>query len=205
MKKRNQRLTSILITMVVVAVLMIAAPAQAVLLKVGALSKEAEIDSTVTFSLGANLQGNDAIPIEEVILHIGAEECIFEVDGTPISSCDGISITPDVVTEEYFESLYGFGYDGEANTGTAFGYGYGFGSANGQGANQELTWNVEWDTTGKSAGTYDVEFKIQSSSERNFEMKKVKSIELAEVVAGPPGAQSKERGNPSAQGAARRR
>lgn len=159
-----RRFGSIAVTLAVIVVLMIAAPANAILLTM-TLPATGDINSHVDFDVKLDIENGEAIPIDDVTLIIdgpsGEQECVFSLDGTPISGCDGLLITPTDGANKGFFERYGYGFNGSDTFNTTFGYGYGYGYG---AVPYELVWSVKWDTTSKVPGDYHVDFFIKSSS-----------------------------------------
>jgi len=165
--KGSKKAISLLITVFVVALLVFSGPASAVEIGVKNISPDdPEVGDSVTFQVYVDIETNERIPIQNLTLHLGDTTCTFDVDGNNLTTCSGLTIENVVKYDNYAEGAlfgYGYGYNGsqytttDATFGTGYGYGYGYGYQYTGGTYEaELTYNVTWDTTGVSAGSYDV-------------------------------------------------
>jgi hypothetical protein len=147
------------LSVLTVLILLIAAPAQAIQLSVD-LPQHVGVDQPVTFELNADIQSGEIVPVDSVTLAItgpnGTQICTFNVNGTPISGCEGITITPDLSTQE-FGNMTATGWNGTSVETVNFGYGYGFGN---DGTPTELTWTITFTAT--EAGKYSVDYQVNA-------------------------------------------
>ena len=188
MKLNQQKTLSMFFTFFVIGILLLATPARAVQLNLSGLPTAASTGSLVEFSLATHIASGENIPIDHVTITIDgpstAQVCTFDVDGTPLSGCEGLTITPDANTAQYLESTdrYGNGYNGVSDENTTFGYGYGYGHSPLQ--EVEMSYDVQWDTTGRSVGEYDIEYFITStggSASREYRLNAPESITLTNL------------------------
>jgi len=147
---------SILVTFLVLGLLVIAGPARALEASLEPFDNkplaEGEIASTIAT---ISLNSSDIFNIlSEIELEIDGPDdndrlCIFELDGTPISGCEGINITL------LNDTTFGYGY--------GYGYGYDFLT------NGNLVYNITINTTGFHNGNYFVTLfaeDVESSREQ---------------------------------------
>ncbi|MDY6960166.1 MAG: fibronectin type III domain-containing protein, partial [Halobacteriota archaeon] len=106
-------------------------------------------DEFVNFTVWVDIESVERIPIENLTLNITGvtnESCKFYTNGTAISGCDNITITP-INTVGYGNGTR-YGYDRNEGYGYSFGSGYGYGYVSGYGYDQtdgaELSYNISW-------------------------------------------------------------
>jgi hypothetical protein len=147
---RKNRILSALLSIMVIGMLIMAGPAQAVSVTVDNLSSPTPLSGeTVTFDVDVSVAPSENIPVSGVFLQVGATKCLFDIDGTRISAdaiCQSFTLTQTASGD------FGFGY-GYGN-GQSFGYGYGYGYGS---TGQALAYTVSWDTTGYT-GSHSITF-----------------------------------------------
>jgi len=179
-QKARTRITSLSLTALIVFAILLAGPASAV--KVGFIGFQPVVNQgeTTSFLAYVDIETNERIPIQNLTLEItGSSDsvtCVFNVDGTPISGCDNITIVSmnNYVHYGYgYMFGYGYGYDGSVwstqnitfGYGYGYNYGYGYGYENQQGyATSELVYNITWNTTGFSYGNYNVRLEANANN-----------------------------------------
>ncbi len=121
-----------LLTFVLVFLMILAVPAEAVLVTLNADKTEVQQGDTITFNLVVKLSSPDQyVPVEMLSVNLtGAEDVswFFYPNGTLLGG-DGISVTPSGTLGPYG---YGYGYAYAYDDGNLyeFGYGYGYGDNN---------------------------------------------------------------------------
>jgi len=167
-EKKTSKIISLLITVFVVALLVFSGPASAVEIGVKNISPDdPEVGDSVTFQVYVDIETNERVPIKNLTLTIdGIVECSFDVDGNNLTACSGLSIEKLTNPEYNQGALFGYGYGYNYTSGSyetanqTFDYGYGYGYQTGYNyatdSQAELTYNVTWNTTGISAGSYDI-------------------------------------------------
>ena len=165
--KDSKKTISFLITIFVVALLIFSGPASAVEIGVKNISDTSPVvGDSVTFQVYVDIETNERVPVQNLTLHLGDSTCSFDVDGNNLTACSGLTITNILKYDNYGPLVlygYGYGYDGSQYTttntsfGLGYGYGYGYGYQYTGGTYEaELTYNVTWNTTDFSTGTYSV-------------------------------------------------
>lgn len=149
----NNNTFAALISIALFGMLVLLGPAQAINLALGNFSNNNPfLGEKISTIASININANEFLNIKNITLEIiGAENryCIFNVSGTSISGCDGISI--NLLSNLPYS--YGYGY----NLGYFYGYGYGYSGGN-------LSYNVTIFTENFSLGNYNFTLKIKSGS-----------------------------------------
>jgi len=164
-------LPSTIITLVIVAMLLISGPAQAVAVIIsgnqGSYTKGEDID----FQLKIELNDKDKyVPLTNISLDlIGnvSRHAVFSLDGTRISGTCNIKMKPISVPNV---DDYGSGYGYDSGYGYNFGYGYGYGYGyGGGGAILNFIYNVTIETTCLQPGHYDVVATLNTDQKIAFQ------------------------------------
>ncbi len=128
-----------------------------------------EVDLTVT------IDQDERIPIRDLVLRSNdVEICKFDVDGTLLTACTGITISPILTGNDGTGSLNGTG-SGFNESGPAtdqftdFSYGYGYGYGINLGYTGNLTYTVTWDRTAYQtvAGENNLELYVGAENDVN--------------------------------------
>ncbi|MFA6023457.1 MAG: hypothetical protein WC781_05200 [Candidatus Pacearchaeota archaeon] len=163
MTNRGVKAITVLITLGILSLLIIAAPAQAFALSFVISDPYVSFGQTTEFTVSSKIGPNENIVINQFILNIYGPEtitCEFLPDGTLLNDCDGITITPLQNINTTNSSCYG--YNGENNCG-GYGYGYGYDSF----TNQTLAYKISFDTGSHKPGIYQTEFVLLSEGKRH--------------------------------------
>ncbi len=154
-------IVSSLISVFVIAVLLVAGPADAVYLYINDLPAQACRGSEVSFSLEIDLGPQERIPVDSVILEITKLNgntttttiCSFYPNGTltPVSFINYKCRALDIVNTRLVDMTSGnrSGFDNTTGFWQDYGYGYGFAYGYGYGPGDpvyEMAYNVTWDT-----------------------------------------------------------
>lgn len=154
--KSRQGIVSIALTLLVISILLLSGPAQAVDISFELPSATADENTPFTFITTLNIDSDERVPLQDLKLYIGAEYCTLGIDGEEGSEelCQDIEVTRiygEGDCDSYDEAaLYGYGY-GSADglppydtAGTDFGYGYGYATlpAGQCSLSYEVTWQV---------------------------------------------------------------
>lgn len=177
------KITSILVSLVIVGLLIMSGPVQAFVLSLDIEGGNSEVVSGESFvinSVFSILGGDNKVPVEILSLEIFGQEtrtCEFYVNGSLVNSssagCGGISIEGDSgngLGEN--GSSYGYGYGYYKGYGYNFGYGYGY-------SNGDLKYTITMNTAGFSVGSYNsklvsvMDNKEFSSNEISFNINSV--------------------------------
>ncbi len=159
-EQKKSVFASTLITLLILAMLILSGPAQAVLVTISGLNGTYTKGSFVNFTVSIKISDPDAfVPVSNISVNVTGPSNInrtFALNGTPISGNGSINITP-VFTPQHtdFGYGYGYGYDRGLGYGYNFGYGYGYGYGYGVGGGTlTYIYNVTIDSTSLSAGDY---------------------------------------------------
>ena len=165
------RLASVFITLIIITALIFSGPAGAI--RVGVDIDKTEFKSSdefVNFTVWVDIESAERIPIENLTLNITGvtnESCKFYSNGTAISGCDNVTITP--INNVGYGNGTRYGYDRNAGYGYSFGNGYGYGYVSGYGYDQtdgaELSYNISWNLTKAKVlnGAYNATLYADSS------------------------------------------
>ena len=146
---------SILISIFVIAVLVVAGPADAVLLHIKDLPDTAYRGTVVSFIFDIDLGPMERIPIDEIVINItnpdaSITNCSFYPNGTlkeesfEIFKCRALELKNTHMINMTEGERWGF--DPSGSSWQHYGYGYGFGYGYGYGDSTELSYNVTWNT-----------------------------------------------------------
>src|SRR3989344_4288474 len=147
-KRGKKNLTSMLLTVLVLALYLLPNFASAVVVRISTDKSSYENSEVVKFDVSVDIDDGERIPVKNLTLKVNntIKQCTFRPDGTFISGCDNMNIT----SKSVFNAGYGYGYD---NHGYGYGYGYGYGLTN----PSELSYTIEWDigAEGLANGIYE--------------------------------------------------
>ncbi len=177
-KNLKKNLLSLVFTLFVIGFLIMSGPVAAITLSLTTDKTIYATDGTITFEMSLDIETNERVPIQNLTLTIQdstnnvVKTCIFRPDGTAISGCDNVVITPEVDSSSYGygdQFGYGYGYDGSSygTQNNTFGYGYGYGYATD--VTGEMKYTVEWDLSSETAteGTYGAQLSAVAQSNTN--------------------------------------
>ncbi len=160
--KSKSLLSSTIITLVVVAMLILSGPAQAVAVVISGLQTSYDQGNKIDFQVKIEINDPDKfVPITNISLNLTGpvnKIRIFDLNGTPISGDPIIKIKPVSIPQAANLGVgYGYGYD----TGTGYGYNFGYGSGygygyGGGGGKIVFIYNVTIFTTSLPAGDYNI-------------------------------------------------
>lgn len=156
MKIRGVKVTSVLITLGILIILIIASPAHAFALVLNISDPFIVSGNTINFAVSSIIPENEQIKIEKFKVNIIGPEnisCEFTPNGEIIGECPGISINVVAIPDEI--SNYGYG-----------GYGYGYNVF----TNGTLSYMVSFNTNSHKIGIYSTEFILVSEGK---EFKKI--------------------------------
>lgn len=123
----SRRVMGVLITVIVIALLLLSGPATAFDLAIDDISDSNPTQGDeVTFTATAEVASSELVPIQNLSLEFDdGTICYFEVDGSEISGCTGITITQSEDSTNYTSGDLNFTAAGEDKSyGSGFGYGY---------------------------------------------------------------------------------
>ena len=178
--KRNKALSSLIVTVLIVAILLLPTPATAVSVGITNLAdKKIVVGESYTFKVNVFIEGNERIPIDKVKLSStkdGTSVFSYEFDaGGGTQGC--ITLSPAFSFAPYsgYGTLYGYGYGyGPGFGGQPWGYGYGYYTGYGYGygygyyglPSVTLSWNATIDTSNLAFGTYKMNAEVKSGNVR---------------------------------------
>src|SRR3989344_1480059 len=147
MRPIHVKINSVVITSIVIILLIASGPAQALTLGINISNSEYTRGQTINLLLSADITKDEFTNIQKFTFTLKGTntfDCEFDLNGTEISSCPGISI------ENIEKPDFNFGY----------GYGYGYGPNEGV-----LRYNVTISTENINAGKYETLFLVSVSGE----------------------------------------
>ena len=156
-------LPSTIITLVIVAMLLISGPAQAVAVVISGIQDSYTKGDDIDFQVKIELNDPDKyVPISNISLDLTgpiSKKIFFTLDGNRISGDCNIRIKPVSIPKDDFGYGSGYGYDTRTGYGYNFGNGYGYGYGYGGGGEKiSYIYNVTIDTDSKCLpeGNYSV-------------------------------------------------
>ena len=147
MRPIHVKINSVVITSIVIILLIASGPAQALTLGINISDSEYTRGQTINLLLSADITKDEFTNIQKFTFTLKGTNtfnCEFDLNGTEISSCPGISI------ENIEKPDFNFGY----------GYGYGYGPNEGV-----LRYNVTISTENINAGKYETLFLVSVPGE----------------------------------------
>ncbi len=139
-KKSSNNILSFLITALVISLILIAGPAQALTLNLSANASSVSKGTNVELTADIDINSSETLNINEITLELSGPQsisCKFSPNGSIISGCNGLSILRTSNTN------FGYGYGYNFN----FGYGYGY-------TQGKLQYKITLDTSNLQAGIY---------------------------------------------------
>lgn len=160
--KRKSLITSSVVTIVIVAMLILSGPVNAVVVSFVGLSGEITKGDSKTFNITVKMQNLDTfVPVSNLRLNISGNtpiSCLFNTGATKLSNCTGITIN---AISPMNSSYYGngtrhavdntFGYGNEYSFGNGFGYGSNSGAG---GGNVTFIYRITLSTSSMATGPY---------------------------------------------------
>ncbi len=141
------KILSFTITFLVIFLLLIAGPVNALTLALGSNASTVAKGAKVEFTADIDINSTETLSINEISLELSGPEsvtCKFSSQGDIISGCKGLSISR--ISAPVFG--YGYGYN--------FGYSYGYGYTNGK-----LQYKIILDTSNYKEGIYSTALNVQ--------------------------------------------
>ena len=179
-KKRLSRILVLMITFVLISVLIISAPARAFVLSLTMDKTNVTVGGKVVFIASININSDENLPIQKLVLELvnnkngDSSSCTFNVDGSVISGCNGISI----VKLNGGNSFYGYSY------GYFAGYAYDFGNGGyGYGYKDSLLYEITLNTQGYSAGDYST--RLTAFIDNNVFSKDGEKLTIKPIITPP--------------------
>jgi len=163
---KNKKLTSVTLTIVIIAILLLSGPVSAITVSVDTNKStyyKAD-DSTITITGTIDLENTEILNITEYVVQIKnstsnlIKNCSISSGGT-VSNCNNITATVTYNGDYMNGTRYGYGYGYSSLSGTyttanqTFGYGYGYGYS--AGASNEIVITISWDINSDTADNPD--------------------------------------------------
>jgi len=163
MEKKNEKIAVGLLTIVILALVLLAGPTKAFVLDLNANKDLITKGEEITFNVTLEIQNIDEyLPIENLRLELTgptSSVCEFDINGIIISGCEAMTIAPiNAISENNKGYGYGYGYDSATGYGYDFGYGYGYGYGYGIGE-MFLKYQVTLNTQNYTSGNYESTLK----------------------------------------------
>jgi hypothetical protein len=169
---------STIITLVIVAMLIISGPAQAVAVNIAGLQDSYTKGSDIEFQVKIDINDPDQyVSITNISLGLAGpinKTVYFALDGTRISGDCNIKVKPVSIPKDDYGYGNGYGYDTEAGYGYGydFGYGYGYGYGYGSGGGKiNFIYNVTMHTGSSClpAGNYSMVASLNTGKNVAFQ------------------------------------
>jgi hypothetical protein len=160
--KNNIKTKSIagILTVMVIALLIIAGPVQGFSLGLSLDDNYVDKGEEVVFTAEIDIASGENLPVDYLVLRLSGPEnvdCRFNVDGSIISGCKGITIVAN--NNANYGYGYGYGYN-QGNHYFGYGYGYGYGVSG-----SKLSYTITLDTSNYNTGIYNTELEAKIGSE----------------------------------------
>lgn len=153
MKTRGFKLLSVILTVFILVMLIMVAPANAFTLGIKIIDQFVQLGQKASLSVSANFAPNELVALNKLQVNLNGPEnisCFFLPDGTKLSGCDNLTIVRTSTSN--ISSQYGY------DAGYGYGYGYNFFG------NGTLSFNITFNTQGHKAGVYTTEFIIYNGN-----------------------------------------
>jgi hypothetical protein len=179
-----KKFTSVLITVIVLTMLLLAGPASAMTVSLSAPSNPNPVrGEVVEFDADIQINTNERVPITSMsVAFSDLTICYFEVDGTLMSGCEGVTVTPTGNTAGFGP---GYGYNPFP------GYGYGYNTGYTQGA---LSYHISINTSRFAPGQvllwYQANYNANPSQSSNAGDVTVESPQVSMIVDALPGTEN---------------
>ena len=162
-QKHIKKITAGLISFILIAILLISGPANALSLSLGSVSNSSPTKgSIISFLASMNLQNGDvALGVRNFTLAFDGpadKTCIFNFTGGILNGCEGISITR-ITSPSSINYEYNYGHDSDGNS---FNYGYGYTYV--AGIQNSFVFNVTLNSSNYTEGAYSVAFSTKIGS-----------------------------------------
>ena len=179
--------TSIIMTLFVVGVLVLASQTQAVSLDIKGMPGSISLGETAEFEISVDIKHGERIPITRLKLNITDERgkkkvCWFLPDGTQLQFCPGIKVKRIYTVKR--DSGDRIAYDEQEGSEQDYGYGWGFGYGYGDDAG-ELRYKVTADSSIgvlKRFGTGTDTFTMEALVERKKGSKILRHTYMSDPV-----------------------
>ena len=181
MKNKGRNLISVLITSIVISILFLSGPANAIDVSLDTPDIDVTNDPTQTFTLEVQINDGEFLPIlfTYLIFNDGTNSITCKIDKEDVvSGCSFLTVADRTISDlDLGQNFgYGYGYNSNNNLGyNSFGYGYGYGYGTrgqiGVGSGT-ITYSLEVDTS-KLPGSFtqktvDVDARVYGGTEDNF-------------------------------------
>ena len=158
--KTSSKLVSVLLTVFVIGMLLMAGPANAVSVTQSAPSDASPTQGdTTTFDVEVKVSASENLPVDTIELVIDGNTCLYDVNGAFVSGpniCSGFTVQQTSAVSEFSSNRNGNGY----GFGAGYGYGYGYGYGAGTNSLTALKYKVTWNTNGYAAKSYTIKTNV---------------------------------------------
>lgn len=162
-EKHTTKFVASFVTLVVIALLIFAAPAQAFTASLGDFTdSNPSSGDLISSTFDLDMVSMERVDVNYIdLLMNGVSACQFDVDGNALTACEGISA--DLLASSTAE--YGYGY--------AYGYGYGLDASS-----SKLSYNITINTSVFDSNDYEVSLVVYSNNLGN-ELSESKNITIS--------------------------
>ena len=179
--------TSIIMTLFVVSVLVLASQTQAVYVGIEDMPEEITLGETAEFDMYIDIEHGERIPIRLLKLDISDEEgnnevCWFLPGGGRMSNCRGIKVKRTYKVRKSVGERTGYDHMNDSEQDYGFGPGFGYG----YGGEDELRYEVEMDTSKGfldefGAGEYAFTLKALAFSRKEIHMYRSSPVNVSVI------------------------
>ncbi|AIY89568.1 PGF-CTERM sorting domain-containing protein [Geoglobus acetivorans] len=167
---REKNLTSVLITLLIIAMLILSQPSTALMLSVQPDKSTYNTGETVTLTATIKIESNELLPIQDVRLVLVKDGSEYENVSLPIqettTDVQGANINFNV-SVSWADVGYGYGYGYASYNGSGYymgyGYGYGYGYAGQYTGSGTATISYTIKFTVSAAGSYDAKLVVKAN------------------------------------------
>jgi hypothetical protein len=156
---RKQNAFAVIISALVIALLILAGPAQGFTLALGLNNNNPEKGDSIKFTVELDIEAGERLPIDHITLFLDGPQdraCQFDSEGNILAGCDGMTISR--VSYPSYTYGYGYGYHPASFGYGYFGYGYGYGPG-------KLAYEITLDTSDLPTGSYKTNFQVKIQNE----------------------------------------
>lgn len=167
---KKQKILSVFITVVILAVLLIAGPANALTVSMSVSDSTITTDESTTITVNVDIEAGDSLPANtDYTLSIDGSNCTITLSNTTCGITGVSSITVEDSRTSYAQGYgYGYGYGSSgssysvANYSLGYGYGYGYSSA----VTNDLVFTISYSPS--STGTKTASFYVNTPNGVTF-------------------------------------
>ena len=167
-RSRRRNLTSVVVTLAIIAMLILSQPSTALILSLQSDRTTYNTQETVTLTATIKIESGELLPIQEVRLIVEKDGSEYKNVSLPIQETTNQNVDIFTVTVDWSDNtVYGYGYGqvsyGGSNYyfGYGYGYGYGYGSQYSGSGTAWINYTIRF--TANDAGSYTAKIRVKAN------------------------------------------